>query len=506
MDTTNHSPQPIRDAHPTHHLRHGVLNLLLVLLWLWLFRPALAYLHIIFTQEDFRTNQLVLLGILLLLVSQFYRRRWRPRPWALPQWRPGPLALLLTTAVLFLLAERYLAINMLTAVLFGLSGYALLGLWLPPTTWRAGLPAALLLIGALPFGAHLQTFVGYPLRLATAALVRDGLHLAGFGSVGVDTILVFENGISKIDLPCSGIQSLWTGLLFLLAATWLEQKRLGWRWGLTSIWLIFLLILTNLLRVAILVTVGEVLGWRLLAEMLHVPLGVLGFVVACAAALYGLRTFVPTWTQPPPPPAALNRRPVWLSLLLAGTLVGLSMLYAPRPATGLSGSPQSFAFPADLLLTPEPLKPDEQAWLEKDGADTAVRYRFDWRGHTGSMILITSRTWRAHHRPERCFEVYGLTLHDSRPHLVTPTQPVRYVLLGDTAAEPRVSAAYWFQSTTQTTDDYATRIWADVQPQRETWVLVSILFDTHLPAHHPDAEALYTALHTTVDTGLKNEG
>lgn len=481
-----------------------VTNALLISLWLWLFAPVLGYFRLILTQEDFRTNQLVLLGILLLLGWQIYQQQFRPRldaPW---QWRPLPLFLVLATAVAFLLTERYLDINMLSALLFGLGSYGLAGLWLPAEKWRQGLPAALLLIGALPFGTHLQTFVGYPMRLATAALVRDGLHLLGIGSVGVDTILVFENGVSKIDLPCSGVQSLWTGLLFLLAATWLEQKRLGGRWLFTAVVLLLLLFLTNFLRVAILVMVGEVAQWRLLAEMLHVPLGVLGFVLACGGALLLLRYLVPTLASTPPvstPPA--SAAPRWLRPALLLALLGFGLLYTARPVTGLTGTAVPLTLPAELHLTPEPLKPDEQAWLEKDGADTAVRYRFNWRGHTGSMILISSHTWRAHHRPERCFEVYGLTLHDSRPHLVTPDFPLRYVLLGDTATQPRVSAAYWFQSATQTTDDYATRIWADAQLQREKWMLVSILFDTHLPAHHPDTEALYQALHTAVGTTLE---
>ncbi|MBK9612467.1 hypothetical protein [Candidatus Amarobacter glycogenicus] len=50
--------------------------------------------------------------------------------------------------------------------------------------------------------------------------------------------------------------------------------------------------------------------------------------------------------------------------------------------------------------------------------EAAERWRFDWRGLRGSFIIVTSRTWRAHHQPERCFEVYGLSLDDSRTHLV----------------------------------------------------------------------------------------
>jgi exosortase O len=121
------------------------------------------------------------------------------------------------------------------------------------------------------------------------------------------------------------------------------------------------------------------------------------------------------------------------------------------------------------------------------------------------MILITSATWRAHHRPERCFEVYGLSIDDSRPHLVNPNFPLRFVSLGDGDGRGRLSATYWFQSADRTTDDYATRIWADLAPERDRWVLVSILFDGQNDPRAANIQAFYTALHNVVARNLKGE-
>jgi len=135
------------------------------------------------------------------------------------------------------------------------------------------------------------------------------------------------------------------------------------------------------------------------------------------------------------------------------------------------------------------LKPDEQEWLTRDGAEAADRYRFESGTLSGTMILITSKTWRAHHRPERCFEVYGLTLDESRSHLVSAAQPIRLVSLGQQDGRLPLTASYWFQSANATTDDYATRIWADLAPQRERWVLVSILFDEVQDPHDPETAA-----------------
>jgi exosortase O len=152
-----------------------------------------------------------------------------------------------------------------------------------------------------------------------------------------------------------------------------------------------------------------------------------------------------------------------------------------------------------------PLKPDEIEWLTRDGAESADRQRFEWRGVTGSMILITSTTWRAHHRPERCFEVYGLSIDATQTHLVTPDFPVRAVSLGKADHRRLFTAIYWFQSTGQTTDDYGTRIWADLALEQERWVLVSILFDNVQQPQTAELQELYLLLHQAVAHNLAGQ-
>jgi exosortase O len=504
-------------------------------LWFWLYWPLFDYFTVIFSREDFRTNQLVLVGVIILIALQLRRERLRLRLDGAPHLYLPALSLALSGSILYLICERFLDINTLSASLFGLASYGLLGLWLPPLNWRQGLPAALLLIGALPFGEHMQTFIGYPLRIFTATLVRDGLAAAGISSVGVDTILIFENGVSQVDLPCSGVKSLWTGILFLLAATWLERRPLNLRWLLLALGFAACLVIANLVRVGVLIAVGLVAGWPLLAEMLHVPLGVLGFVAACTAGVWLLRLSpakqeIRDWRleigpaslgmstlhakHPNPNPYPLSSIPhptspiphsPWLGPALVVVILTMALVYTPRPQTGLTHPSPTWEFPADLVTTPMPLKPDEIAWLTRDGAESAERRRFEWRGLTGSMILITSSTWRAHHRPERCFEVYGLSLEDSHTHLINPNFPVRFVSLGNSDHTSLLSATYWFQSAGRTTDDYGTRIWADLAPQRERWVLVSILFDGVTEPGAAQVQTFYLALHEAVARYLEGE-
>jgi len=249
MLTTKTHTQPTTAPHRAARI---AANAGLIGLWLWLYRPVFDYLAIIFAREDFRTNQIVLIGVAVLIAIRVRASlargehtregRARPRFDAPPQLYVPALAFVLGGSALYLVVERFLDINTLSASLFGLASYGLLGLWMAPARWREGLPAALLLlIGALPFGEHLQTFVGYPMRILTATLVRDGLAGAGVASVGVDTILVLENGVSQVDVPCSGVKSLWTGALFLIAATWIERRRLNLRWMLTALAFVALL-------------------------------------------------------------------------------------------------------------------------------------------------------------------------------------------------------------------------------------------------------------------------
>lgn len=485
------------------HAPQLAVNLVLVGLWLYLYRAMFDYLGVIALREDFRTNQLVLVGIVALILYQVHTGQFRVQLETAPRAYPLPLALALGGTLGYLVGERVLDINTLSATLFGIATYGLVGLWMSPHSWRAGLPAALLLIGVLPFGEHMQTFIGYPMRILTAEVVRDGLALFGVTSAGVDTILVLENGVSQIDLPCSGVKSLWTGALFFLAVTWLERAALNLRWLLIAGLFAILLFAANLVRVGALVVTADVLNAPLVAEMLHVPLGVLGFAGACAGALMLLRWGNRQRTENIVSTAGPREFSIpRFSLALGIGLCAMGLLYAQRPETGLGLIAPAWNFPVALHTEALPLKPDEQAWLTRDGAESATRYRFEWEGLGGTMILVPSRTWRAHHRPERCFEVFGLRLLDSRAQLIAPDFPIRAVTLRDPKGEARLNAAYWFQSAAHKTDDYGTRIWADTTSPGERWVLVSILFDQPIEPNDARATALYRALDTAVAAQL----
>jgi exosortase O len=509
----------------TRRVAVHVVNLTLLVLWVWLYRPVFQYLAVLFTREEFRTNQIVLVSVTGLLLVQARRAHLRLHGNLAPHLFVPGLALALGSSLAYLLVERYLDINILSAVLFGLASYGLLGLWILPERWWQGFPAMLLVVGVLPFGEHLETFVGYPLRTFTAGLVRDGLSVLGFHSVGVDTILVFESGISQVDIPCSGVKSLWTGALFLLAATWIENRTLSLRWLLVAAATGALLFAANLLRVAILTLLGPSLGWTELARMAHVPLGMLGFSGACLAALVLLRR-LPTRSAERPaasfsPQGRSLSRPGWLAPLVALVVLALALFYSPRAASGAgqaasAAAPPAWSFPESIVVQASPLTAQQLAWIRQAGAETADRYTFRWqdtvqfaaRGQpvSGTLMLLTSQTWRGQHPPEHCFEVFGLTVRASYTSMAAPDFPLRYLTLSGSGGPGPISAVYWLQSASQTTEDFGQRIWADLGPKREPWVLVTILFDQEYDPQLPELVHLFAALHASVGRSFLQGG
>jgi exosortase O len=421
-------------------------------------------------------------------------------------------------SVSYLLAERFLDINTLSASLFGLATYGLVGLWMSPRRWLAGLPAALLLIGTLPFGEHMETFIGYPMRIATARIIQEGLHAVGISSVGVDTILVLESGLAQVDIPCSGIKSLWTGMLFLIAATWIERSAINVRWFVIAAIMGALLFVANVARVGMLVLIGQVAGLDLMAELVHVPLGVLAFGLVCGVVLLLIKTQKTSEYYSPPrivPSTAqqyesngMLKRPVWLAPLLSVGVASMAILYTPRPQPVMAQAAIDWNFPTQLQVQVDPLSPVLFEWVTNDGAEFADRWDFtysDKTGHIhGSLMFLTSTTWRGQHRPERCFEVQGITVEAAQTIYFGDEFSAQMVLV---SGGPRqATALYWLQSGDRATDDFATRIWSDLGAERQPWVLVTLLLDDVYPSNslevHAIAELVRTAIADSLEGGL----
>ncbi|NEP51632.1 MAG: exosortase O, partial [Moorea sp. SIO3C2] len=174
---------------------------------------------------------LMLIGVVLMAcLVQLWRDRLIVNVSATPTLRLYPLLLMLGSGISAIAFRWLVYIPQLNLLLFLLGSYGLWGLFISPSLWRKGLPAAILVACVVPYSTEFNSGLGFPVRVITANAVEQMLSAWHIVAISSHDIIVMENGIAQVDLPCSGLKSLWTGTLFLLAATWLERRQLGIRW------------------------------------------------------------------------------------------------------------------------------------------------------------------------------------------------------------------------------------------------------------------------------------
>ena len=115
---------------------------------------------------------------------------------------------------------------------------------------------------------------------------------------------------------------------------------------------------------------------------------------------------------------------------------------------------------------------------------------------SGSLLVVETETFRAHHLPDRCLTGAGLTIEDRQTELVEPGFPLKRIAFRGHSG----SAAYWFQSPTQITEDYSARVWADLFGGERQWVLVSVLFEG--PSNGPSQKEFFLLIHDAIDASL----
>lgn len=463
-----------------------VENLALIAALALAHRGGLQWLAESLSQGAGRYHGLVLAALLLLLARKGLASLGRPI-----HLRAAPLGLLLAATAAGV-AVQPLGAGLLEAIAAAAAGYGLLGLLMPAASWRQGRVVFLLALLALPSMDHLQAYVGFPLRLATAGAVADLLTAVGVSNIDLGTVLVIDGQETYIDLPCSGVRSLWSGATFFVAATWIERRRLGAGWVCIGLLLAGLLALSNGLRVAALVGLVHVLELPLLAKVLHAPLGVIGFVVSCALGFAGLRLLsqhAPSGDRPPAVPGRSRA-----GLLLAGVLLASSAISLEPPAR----EAHPLTMPADVVL----LAPTaaELALVGRHGGQIG-KARFSDGALSGSVVMVQSQHWRAQHRPDVCLRAAGADLGTVQPARVDE-MAVRFAP-AETAAGA-ATALWWFQSPSQVTSDHTHRIVSGLLSP-EPWMLVSILVDDDIPLNDPNLIRLVAQMHSHAAAQLRSQ-
>ena len=282
MQRTNVPDSGISDPVTPHRAINLVLLAPCLLSLTWFLANISAVKWLLSSFVEISTLYKIVIGLLIVALVVRSTLNSERAPGFSPNFvlRRYPLLLMLGAGICSIVLQCIIDIKQVTVLLFILGTYGLWGLFANPNFWQKNLPVAGLLACILPFNSQFNSGLGLPARVITAQVVEQLLSMLHIGAISSYDIIVLENGIAHVDVPCSGIKTLLVGTLFLLAATWLEGRKLGLKWLAVCAANFLMLVSANALRVTVLVLVAQVLKQPMYAEILHVPLGIVGLVCA----------------------------------------------------------------------------------------------------------------------------------------------------------------------------------------------------------------------------------
>lgn len=277
----------------------------------------------------------------------------------------------------------------------------------------AGVWALLLL--SLPVVASLQFYAGWPLRLGAAVVADSVLSLAGLEVIREGVALIWDGQRIEVDVPCSGVRMLWTGLFFhavLAAERRLSLVTLGW---LTPLCIVFIL-LANIARTILLFFKES--GIVPLPEWTHDGIGVIVFA-SLITGLFALHRRIPLATSPAESPVSPSPRCTGYAVfaLAAVAAAGVPFL-APAPA---SAAPRSHAvvWPEQWEgrdLIPVVLTQHEKSFADSFPGSIAVFRTAEGPFSKRLILRHVERATRKLHSSADCLRAAGCELKE-RPDL-----------------------------------------------------------------------------------------
>ncbi len=458
-------------AQPSHVVQRGVLLCLAVLALMdWVRQPQAAQVHP-------RAVPIVLLGITVATVA-----------------RVG-------TDIQFIHAGAALLLL-----------HALSATFLDARAWRQRFVLVAAVLLCLPIQPHVDAHLGLPLRLWTASVVAPLLEALGVESVSVGSIIVTENSVSDVASVCSGVRTLWYAVALWLGARLVWPQASARRWALAGLLSVAAAVGLNALRVAALVLALHHKAPPLLADMAHAALGLLALALAgsinwllcrapstctntsSAAVPFAAHADIPvvaTIAAPPPqhPHSRQLAQPTYL--LLAGLMCAVALLPSPARKPTPPAPLQALTWPAALHTEPVPMSATERDLVLGRGATVAEKHRFNFHGMRGSLLVVQSLDWRAHHAPELCLLAQGAHL-EQQTQINTPNGAFRLL----TMQAGSQTALTWFQSDARVLPDLGARWWSQLRNPHEKWSLITIVVDGAVSASA--AHDLHHAVHAVV--------
>ncbi|MFC1849555.1 exosortase O [candidate division CSSED10-310 bacterium] len=458
---------------------------LILSLWAGLFFDPILWLGRTYTQRSNLLNLVLLTGIIFVLLWRTGTVRKIFVCKVSIHFNRGPVLLMVLIAGLFLLENKVLGIRHLEGFLFFGGLFVFLRFTMSASLWKRGIIPLLLIFLTFPLNTHLNTFVGFPLRLIIADVVQIFFNQCGFQSLASETIIIIENEVTQIDLPCSGVKGMWAGMFFFLSLTWFEKKRISIRWLSILLTFMVLIIFANVLRIGILITLHSILDKPEIARYGHVPSGILlfalpSFVIFIIFQRPWLRTM--SFKSSRSNSKLTSQRSDLIRAFGLILFILICFLFASgRQEKAYPISELGIPLPDDYVSATKPLSRQEELFFARFDHTACSKQTFQGQFLSGELLVVESFSRRAHHNPLDCLQGNGYRFHQIKTVLLDDLFPIRYLTLN----EEQVTAIYWFQSERFITEDLATRIWLDIFKKEVHWFLVVLVFDQKLePSDH----------------------
>ncbi|MBI2436179.1 MAG: exosortase O [Candidatus Magasanikbacteria bacterium] len=391
----------------------------------------------------------------------------------------------------------YLHYQIISASAMIIGVYALLGMYIERQAWKRGFFIVGIIALSLPFAEHIQTFLGFPIRLFTAKIVSSIMGLIGLISVSDASVIITENNATSIDVPCSGIKSIYTGAIVLLTMFFL--KRVRWSLKLLAIAIVYFLLLLsfNIWRVFSLVYIYDVLSFPAFGNAIHIGIGIMGFIVSTFLLWYLIDKFVIKAVEQNDVQAQKERsykKLYFIILLLIALILDTSYIIFRTHNPQQIQSPNIVFKVPNLELQEMPFNQQENLFFVNREIEFSKKYTGETKsGRAFSLLLVSSKSWRDYHNPELCLQGIGYKIDDSKIMQLANLR-IRKLSLND----GKDTVLYWFVNKNKSVMDYSERVWEGIKNPEQVWTLVEVGFQGSVDLNNSDIVGLLEYLHASV--------
>lgn len=467
-------------------LKINILNFLifgsLLVLWTVLFKAPLQILFHNLIKPSQSIHLIFIIGFLFLIIIKNIQKFKSQCIEIAPLKRDYAFVLMIILVSFHYLNSAYLYVNILSVMFFIVGVYLIILMFSRIAVTSSSLLTLFILLFLLPITSHLNGLFGFPLRSNIALVVEKVFSLLPFDFISKETVLIVENRVASIDIACSGMNSIWGASLAFLILSWIESVKISFRWAISFLMFLCIIIVGNVIRVSILVFLYTVLNAKDLADAVHFPLGLLIFVIPLFLIFYLFRfSYFFNNNKESYRILIIKRSPIYAVILASLFVIGIFAVKSPQ-INSHKLTFKELKENGDIFLEPLSLSEGEKELYSTYSVESYSKYRFKYNNLNGSFLLVETKSWKTHHNPKDCIQGNGFKIDSLETKFIDQNRSLSFTSLND----EMYSSCFWFQSEKSVTDDFSKRIWKHFSSKEKHWVLASVLFEKSIDIYNEE--------------------